>query len=47
MERQLIIMWSGEWENYVSVVVYVFRVTSDSDSGRGVDARINRVNGAK
>jgi hypothetical protein len=40
-------MWSERWEKYVSVIVYVFWITPDSDSGRGVNARVDRVNRAK
>jgi len=47
VEHQLTIMWSKQWEKYVSVIVYVFRITSDRYSGRGVDARVYRVNGTK
>jgi hypothetical protein len=47
VERQLTIMWSEQWEKYVSVIVYVFRITSDSDGGRGVYPRVYRVNGTK
>jgi hypothetical protein len=45
--HQLVLLWSGWWENYVSVIVYIFRVTSDSDSGRGADTRVDGVNRAK
>ena len=47
MLHQLILLWSRQWENYVSVIVFIFRVTSDSDSRRGVDARVDGVNRAK
>jgi hypothetical protein len=41
-------LWSQQWENaYVSVIVCVFRVTSDRDSRRDVNARVDGVNGAK
>ena len=40
-------MWSKQWEKYVSVIVYVFRITSDGDSRRGVNARVDRVNGTE
>ena len=40
-------LWSGQWENYVSVIVLIFRVTSDSDSRCGVDTRVDGVNRAK
>ena len=43
MLHQLILLWSGQWEIYVSVIVYIFRVTSDSDSRRCVNTRVDGV----
>ncbi len=40
--------WSRQWENaYISMEVYVLRVTSDRDSRRSADARVDRINGTE
>jgi hypothetical protein len=40
--------WSYLWEDaYISKEVFVLRVTSDRDSSRSADARIDRVDGAE
>ncbi len=44
MERQLTHYVEQTVGKYVSVIVYVFRITPDSDGGRGVNARVDRVN---